>query len=284
MIHRRFLAATALSAAMLAAPAAAQQIYYEDGGYLYAVPAPAAEPVVVTEYAPAQPVTARRVIPARTAPAQPQVIVPAYTPVAHAAPAYGYATAPAAPAYAPAGGYTYGYQAAPAYYGEESYSYRTAPAPYGYSYGPQYQTTGYLPGGGQLVAFDREAWLAECRARIATYDEHDRGKAIGAIGGAIAGGIIGNRVAGSGDRLAGTAIGAGAGALAGGLIGDAIDDRSDARASRGYCEAYLDDYMARAAQAPAPTSTVAGQQYMLVPVTVPVAQHRIYTDNGQPVR
>ena len=268
MTNRHFLAATAIAGGCLASPAAAQELYYEDGAYLYAVPAPAGETVVVTEIETVEPnetietvetvetietvepVTARRVIPARAAPArEPQVVVPAYTPTGE-----------------------YAYSTPPAYYGQG---------------GGGYRSTGYLPGGGQLVAFDREAWLAECRSRLATYDENDRGKALGAIGGAIVGGAIGNRVARSGDRLAGTVIGAGAGALAGGLVGDAIDDRNDRRRSRyagDECSAYLDDYMARASQQPAPVATMPGQQYMLVPVTVPIAQHRVYTDNGQPVR
>ena len=41
----------------------------------------------------------------------------------------------------------------------------------------------------------------------------------GAIIGAIAGGLLGNAVAGYGDRTAGTIIGGGAGALAGNAIG-----------------------------------------------------------------
>lgn len=49
----------------------------------------------------------------------------------------------------------------------------------------------------------------------------------GTIVGAIAGGLLGNQVAGRGDRLLGTIIGGGAGALAGRAI-----DRSD---RPGYC-------------------------------------------------
>jgi hypothetical protein len=50
------------------------------------------------------------------------------------------------------------------------------------------------------------------------YGRHcDRGDG-GTIIGAIAGGLLGNSIAGYGDRTAGTIIGAGAGALAGGAI------------------------------------------------------------------
>ncbi|KQM64369.1 hypothetical protein ASE75_10370 [Sphingomonas sp. Leaf17] len=49
----------------------------------------------------------------------------------------------------------------------------------------------------------------------------------GTVIGAIAGGLLGNTVAGRGDRLLGTILGGGAGALAGRAI-----DRSD---SPGYC-------------------------------------------------
>ena len=68
--------------------------------------------------------------------------------------------------------------------------------------------------------------------------------------------------------------------------GDAIDYREDARRTRegygedgGYCAAYLDDYLARASQtAGTATTTVPGQQYFLVPVTVEVAQQPVYVD------
>jgi len=49
----------------------------------------------------------------------------------------------------------------------------------------------------------------------------------GTVVGAIAGGLLGNGIAGRGDRLLGTVLGAGAGALAGRAI-----DRSD---DPGYC-------------------------------------------------
>jgi hypothetical protein len=52
------------------------------------------------------------------------------------------------------------------------------------------------------------------------YDRHHRCDGTGgAIIGAIAGGLLGNAVAGYGDRTAGTIIGGGAGALAGNAIG-----------------------------------------------------------------
>ena len=134
-----------------------------------------------------------------------------------------------------------------------------------------------------MVAFDRNAWLDECRARLDTYEtDSDRGEIIGALIGAGVGGIIGNRVAGSGNRTAGTLIGAGAGALAGMAAGDAIEDRNRARTdSYGQCKAYLDDYMQKATANATTTRYTQGGQYMLVPVTVQVPQRAVYHD-GRP--
>lgn len=284
----RFLAGTAALglATLVAAPAAAQQIYYEDGEYLYPVAAPAmAQDTVVTQsvdaprviyregaYEPDEPrIAAQRVIPSRdpqVREAAPQIILP--TPQA---------TYYAQPAYAPVI-YTQIPQGQPAYV----VASRSIPAN-GYGYATAYPSaapqSGYLPGGGQLVAFDRNAWLDECSARLSTYEDSDRGQVLGGLIGAAAGGLIGNRVAGRGDRLGGTLLGAGAGALAGLAVGDAIDDSNDARRSySGYdeCSAYLDDYMSRASNQPAPMTTVPGQQYMLVPVTVQVAQQPVYRE------
>lgn len=292
MAARLLTSAAALGAMALAAsPAVAQQIFYEDGEYLFAVPAPVmAQDAVVSQaveapsvtgedgvtYNPSDTVTAQRVIPARNAPEQyapQQIILPAPQP-AYAGPAYApiiyspsrQAQAPyvVASRSIPAGGYGY----APA---AQQYS--------GYAAAPQ--QSGYLPGGGQLVSFDRNVWLEECSSRLSTYEDSDRGQVLGGLIGAAAGGLLGNRVAGSGNRLGGTLIGAGTGALAGLAVGDAIDDRNDARNSRsGYeeCRAYLDDYMNRASNNPAPVTTVPGQQYMLVPVSVPVAQQAVYRE------
>lgn len=288
----RFLAGTAALglAASAASPALAQQIYYEDGEYLYAVPAsvmdqdavvsqPAESPSLnyddAVAYETVQPrVTAQRVIPARPAPTQyapQQTILPA--------PQAGYSHSASAPVV-----YVASPQVQPTYVvasrsiPANGYGYAPAPQQYGYAAAPQ---SGYLPGGGQLVAFDRNAWLEECSARLGTYEDSDRGQVLGGLLGAAAGGVIGNRVAGRGDRLGGTLIGAGTGALAGLAVGDAIDDRTDARRGRsGYeeCRAYLDDYMNRASNHPAPMTTVPGQQYMLVPVSVPVAQQAVYRE------
>lgn len=98
-------------------------------------------------------------------------------------------------------------------------------------------------------AFDREAWLDQCRAQYRDYRDN-RGRRDGGIGGGIlgaaVGGVIGNRVA-DGDRLAGTLIGAGVGGIAGAVLGSAIggssDRRREARAAD-ECEAWLDRYLA----------------------------------------
>lgn len=59
--------------------------------------------------------------------------------------------------------------------------------------------------------------------------------------GGVAGGVIGNRIAGRGNRTVGTIAGAAVGAIA----GAAIDKAEDRGRSRDECEAYLDDYYAR---------------------------------------
>ena len=290
----RFLAGTAALglAALAASPALAQQIYYEDGDYLYAVPAPVtSQDAVVSQPVDAPRViyqdgvayeridnrpAAQRIIPARSAPPQevPQrIILPA--------PQASYAYPGAGPVvYAPSPQVQPTYSVAARSIPASGYGYAPAPQQY-YGYAAAPQQSGYLPGGGQLVAFDRNAWLEECSRRLSTYEDSDRGQVLGGLLGAAAGGLIGNRVAGGGDRLGGTLIGAGTGALAGLAVGDAIDDRNDARSTRsGYdeCRAYLDDYIDRASNNPAPTTTVPGQQYMLVPVSVPVALQPVYRE------
>ena len=143
-----------------------------------------------------------------------------------------------------------------------------------------YNAATYLPAGGQVVAFDRLAWLDECRARLDTYDnESERGKVMGALIGGVAGGVLGNRIAGAGNRTPGTLIGAGAGVAAGMAIGDAIDDRNRSRSdSYGQCEAYLDDYMRSVTAEAGSVQYVQPGQYMLVPVTVSVPQRVIYRE------
>lgn len=64
--------------------------------------------------------------------------------------------------------------------------------------------------------------LACSLVSCATGPSAQRGTVIGALGGAAAGGIIGNQ---SGRGLEGAAIGAGLGALAGNAIGNSRDQR-----------------------------------------------------------
>ena len=165
--------------------------------------------------------------------------------------------------------------------------YRRAPEATSYTYVYE-SSVPVLPMGGRIVQFDREAWLAECRARIAPvtyYEEDGDGEVAGAAIGAVAGGVIGNRIAGRGNRTLGTLAGAGLGALAGAAIGDSLDDRTVAVEGddrSGECEAYLDGYMESAR-----TGGLHGQQsstgeYMLVPVTVMVPRKAVYSD-GAPV-
>lgn len=246
----------------LANPAIAQTIYYEDGTYLYAVPEGSAATRAEEQTSPVRDdesteYTAVRTIPARAHSAVPMPIVlpdnepatalPVVLPttrVGDAAGIYPSSYAPAAPA-----------------------------------------SDTSLPNGARLIEFDSDAWLSECSDRLSRYDENDRGKVIGALLGAVAGGFAGNRLA-DGNRFVGTALGAGTGALAGATIGDSIDDRADRRAlersranAGSYCAAYLEDYLTRASNHGGyGMSYVPGQQYMLVPVSVPVARQVEYRD------
>lgn len=231
-----------------------------------------------------QPVAASEPMPAvRTIPARNQVAAPAPAPV-QAQPTYVYVQQPPQVVYAypaqvvyaqqpPAGASRVIYRDAPAQQGQ--------PVQYGYGYQPgQAGAPIYLPAGAQVVAFDRNAWLEECRARLDTYEnDSDRGEVIGALVGAAAGGVLGNRIAGRGNRTAGTLIGAGAGALAGMAVGDAVEDRSRRRNdSYGQCQAYLDDYMQQANASAGTVQYNQPGQYMLVPVTVEVPQKAVYRD------
>ena len=160
------------------------------------------------------------------------------------------------------------------------YAYPTTPGyPAGYAGGEVRQTLP-LPPGARVVEFDRSAWLAECRDRLSTYQDDQRGEVIGALAGAALGGVLGNRIAGRGNRALGTVAGAVAGGVAGAAIGDALEgDPQPSAASYGECEAYLDDYMAAATAgelqgAPA----YYGQEYMLIPVTVTIPQKAVYRE------
>ena len=93
--------------------------------------------------------------------------------------------------------------------------------------------------GERRYAFDpaaRDAWLADCRTRVA---HRDSGLGGALIGGAV-GGLAGNRIAGRGNRTVGTI----AGAVVGAAVGAAIDKAEDAGRYRDECEGYLDDYYA----------------------------------------
>ena len=94
------------------------------------------------------------------------------------------------------------------------------------------------------AVFQRDQWIAECERRTANRGDSERGGIIGALLGAIGGGIAGNRIADAGDRLGGTLIGAGVGGLGGLLLGSLIgggrNDRGDYD-----CEAALDSYLSQ---------------------------------------
>ena len=82
---------------------------------------------------------------------------------------------------------------------------------------------GWHDGGGRDRGYDDRGYGGRGYGR--DYDDRGRdrhrchGGTGGAIIGAIAGGLLGNAVAGYGDRTAGTVIGGGVGALAGNAIG-----------------------------------------------------------------
>ena len=148
------LAATLAGGAGFAATgAAAQTIFYEDGDSLYAVPGDAV--VTETVEAPAPTTTVVVPMPDRAQPVftYDPVVQPIGGPVVEstvvesAGPRGAVRSIPvrqADEAYRPAA------YSGPVYQG--SYAYATAPR------------SGYLPGGGQLVTFDREAWLALAEA------------------------------------------------------------------------------------------------------------------------
>lgn len=97
----------------------------------------------------------------------------------------------------------------------------------------------------------KAAWLGECRRRMAYYYDDGRGGIgtggiLGVIAGGVAGGFIGDAIAGHGDKVLGAGLGAAGGAILGGLAGSAIDKaakkRKLANQRYDYCEAYFDDY------------------------------------------
>ncbi|MFL0355179.1 glycine zipper 2TM domain-containing protein [Erythrobacter sp. GH1-10] len=118
-----------------------------------------------------------------------------------------------------------------------------------------------VPYASGAAVLEREQWIDECNRRTSGRSEKEKGGIIGSLLGAVAGGIIGNRVAGDGDRLAGTLIGAGTGGLGGLLLGGLIgggkkDDRYD-------CEAALDGYLAQYGRGPVrlASRTIAAPHY-----------------------
>lgn len=104
----------------------------------------------------------------------------------------------------------------------------THPSAQGPMHAPAYDQAGWDRAKGD--------WLAECRRRMGG----SKSKTAGAVIGGLFGGLVGNRIAGRGDRTVGTIAGAAVGAVAGGAIGAAADRNR----ARDYCEAYLEDSLA----------------------------------------
>ncbi len=228
MIIRSTAALGALSAALAATPALAQEapeMSYETATYAHGqqVADEEYETVIMRHEAVVQPLPADEYTYAEPAPrthAHPHVDT-------YATPSQEYAVAPVhAPQYAPA----HPQMAAPMHHAPQ-YTNHHAPAPHG-AY-PQ-QAAAYPP----QPRFDREEWLDECRARYKRGDS--KGGILGFLLGAVGGGIAGNRIA-DGERLGGTLIGAGIGGLAGAAIGSAISSSGKRRAKK-ECEAWLDEY------------------------------------------
>ena len=216
MTARQLLSLSIASCAVVAAtPALAQpEMTYEPGQYDYARPAPVQAPVIYQQQPVVQPV-------AMPMPSMSQPVVQAIP-----------------NGYHEDDGYEDGYEV------EEVYT--TGPQPHHAQHHPMHHAGPPMP---PQPAFDREAWLDQCRAQYRDY-RGSSGRREGGIGGGIlgaaVGGVIGNRV-GDGDRLAGTLIGAGVGGIAGAVLGSVIggagDRRRESRAAD-ECEAWLDRYMA----------------------------------------
>lgn len=225
----------ALGALVIATPAFAQGQYgpemtYDDRGYEYAQPASAAVPQ-------AAPITYR----------QQAVVQPLPQRAARTTPVRYIKDRPANHAGAD---YEVEYEAAPRVAAVPQHHARRAvpahaPQPVMHHPMPHNQAA-YPAHHQQQPRFDRQAWLDECVDRVSggRHDRRDRnGNVIGGLVGAAAGGLIGNRVAGRGNRLAGGLIGAGVGGLAGLAVGAAIDKSS--KRGNGDAYAYCEDYLAR---------------------------------------
>ncbi|MBV7258563.1 hypothetical protein [Erythrobacter crassostreae] len=121
----------------------------------------------------------------------------------------------------------------------------TAPAAGYYENDRQYATQpGYAYAHSPTASvFERDQWIDECERRTNGRGEKEKGGIIGSLLGAVAGGIIGNQVAGVGDRLGGTLIGAGTGGLGGLLLGSLIGGGK--KGERYDCAAALDSYLSQ---------------------------------------
>lgn len=226
MTARRLISlAMAGGAAIAAAPVLAQpEMTYEPGRYDYARPVAPPPPVIYQQQPVVQPLPAPMPVPV------PMPVPAVSEPVVQPLPG-DYAE----------GDYHAGYEAEGTYRdAPHHHPHHAQPYPQGY---PQPYSAAYAgPPMPPQPAFDREAWLEDCRARY----RDDRGRRDGGIGGGIlgaaVGGVIGNRVA-DGDRLAGTLIGAGVGGIAGAVLGSVIGGSGDRRRVADECEAWLDRYM-----------------------------------------
>ncbi len=125
----------------------------------------------------------------------------------------------------------------------------------------------YAPAQAYPVQYTREQWLEECYARTGGKSNREKGNIIGGLLGAVAGGVIGNRVWDS-ERLAGTLIGAGTGGLLGAVAGGLLGGK---KRSSYDCEAVLDSHLA--AHSSGQYQTAAPQQYYTAARTIPAPQY-----------
>jgi len=117
------------------------------------------------------------------------------------------------------------------------------------------------------VQYTREQWLEECYRRTGGKSNREKGNIIGGLLGAIAGGVLGNRVWDS-ERLAGTLIGAGTGGLLGAVAGGLLGGR---KKSDYDCQEVLDAHMEAYSSGQFQTTPVqyAPQPYYTAARTIP---------------
>ncbi len=246
-IRQSFAAGTALVAITVAAsPAlAAQEMSYEQQAYEFAQPLPVEQvQPIFTSNPVVQAVPAHPPVAYETYQREVEIEAPAiyHTPARHTeqGPAYSqHASQPVPQQHtqypAPQAQQSYPAPAAPQYHPPQRHSHTAYPQQQPASHHGQYGGPPLPP----APSFDRSGWLNNCEDELRLRKE--RSGTAGGLLGAVAGGIIGNRVADS-ERLGGTLIGAGIGGLAGLAIGSAIGSVVKGNPYLRECKAYLENW------------------------------------------